>query len=147
MTRRDALIDVIESLHAEIAALKSNDVATLERATAAKLRAIEAVRAFGDGPAGPDLRSLAEYLAERGGWQVPGRSAALHPDTPSSPPPACDGSSPPRERIAMPCLATAGRHPSIMPAPGRDATTYASNADVGRRRRAADGMLAFPTQP
>jgi len=60
MTRRDAMIAVIESLHGEIAALKANDVAALERATAAKLRAIETVRTLGDGPAGPELRSLAE---------------------------------------------------------------------------------------
>ena len=60
MTRRDALIAVIEALHAEIAALKSNDVAALERATAAKLSAIEDVRCLGDGPAGPELRSLAD---------------------------------------------------------------------------------------
>lgn len=33
MTRRDALVRVIDALHAEIAALKSNDVAGLERAT------------------------------------------------------------------------------------------------------------------
>jgi hypothetical protein len=37
MTRRDALIRVIDCLHAEIAALKANDVAALETATAAKL--------------------------------------------------------------------------------------------------------------
>lgn len=60
MTRRDALIEVIESLHAEIAALKANDVAALERATGAKLKAIEEVRRLGDGPAGAELRSLAD---------------------------------------------------------------------------------------
>jgi hypothetical protein len=60
MTRRDALIRVIESLHREIDALKSNDVAALERATGAKLDAIEEVRALGDGPAGPELRELAD---------------------------------------------------------------------------------------
>jgi hypothetical protein len=60
MTRRDALIAVIESLHSEIAALKANDVAALERATATKLSAIEDVRRLGDGPAGPELRGLAE---------------------------------------------------------------------------------------
>ncbi len=43
MTRRDGLISVIESLHAEIAAMKANDVAALERATRAKLVAIEAL--------------------------------------------------------------------------------------------------------
>lgn len=59
MTRRDGLIRVIEALHAEIAALKDNDIAALERATAAKLDAIGAMRALGDGPAGPELRELA----------------------------------------------------------------------------------------
>ena len=59
MTRRDALIRVIDTLHGEIAALKANDVAGLERATAAKLTAIETLRELGDGPAGPELRELA----------------------------------------------------------------------------------------
>jgi hypothetical protein len=59
-SRRDALIRVIESLHAEIAALKANDVLALEAATQEKLVAIEAVAAFGTGPAGPELRGLAE---------------------------------------------------------------------------------------
>ncbi|UVO51231.1 flagellar protein FlgN [Sphingomonas sp. SUN019] len=59
MTRRDALIQVIETLHAEIAALKSNDVAALERATAAKLKHIEQLQALGDGPASPELKELA----------------------------------------------------------------------------------------
>lgn len=58
--RRDALIRVIESLHAEIAALKANDVAGLEAATQDKMRAIDAVAALGTGPAGPELRDLAE---------------------------------------------------------------------------------------
>ncbi|MEG3163436.1 flagellar protein FlgN [Sphingomonas sp. PB2P19] len=60
MTRRDALIRVIDLLHVEIAALKSNDVAALERATRDKLIAIEAVAAAGGGPAGPDIRELAD---------------------------------------------------------------------------------------
>jgi hypothetical protein len=60
MTRRDALIRTIDALHAEIAALKTNDVAALERATAEKLSCIEAVAAAGTGPAGPDLRELAD---------------------------------------------------------------------------------------
>ncbi|MDH7975903.1 flagellar protein FlgN [Sphingomonas sp. AR_OL41] len=60
MTRRDALIRVIEVLHAEIAALKANDVAALESATQDKLAAIDAVAAFGAAPAGPELRGLAE---------------------------------------------------------------------------------------
>jgi len=60
VTRRDALVRVIEALHAEIAALKVNDVAALERATADKLAGIEAVAAAGTGPAGPELRELAD---------------------------------------------------------------------------------------
>lgn len=60
MTKRDALVRVIETLHGEIAALKANDVAKLERATANKLKAIDALRALGDGPATPELRGLAE---------------------------------------------------------------------------------------
>ena len=42
-TRRDALIGVIEALHAEIAALKANDIDALEAATSAKLKCIDAV--------------------------------------------------------------------------------------------------------
>lgn len=60
MTRRDALVRVIESLHAEIAALKTNDVAGLERATQAKLAHIDAVAAFDDTPPEPEIRALAE---------------------------------------------------------------------------------------
>ena len=60
MNRRESLIRVIDLLHAEIAALKSNDVAALERATREKLTAIEAIAAAGDGPAGPDIRELAD---------------------------------------------------------------------------------------
>ena len=60
MTRRDALIRVIDALHAEIAALKSNDVVSLERATADKLAGIEQVALLGTGPAGPDIRELAD---------------------------------------------------------------------------------------
>lgn len=60
MTRRDALVRVIDALHAEIAALKTNDVAGLERATRGKLRAIETLQTLGDGPATPELRGLAE---------------------------------------------------------------------------------------
>jgi hypothetical protein len=52
MTRRDALIQVIEALHAEIAALKANDVAALESATRLKLSAIDTVALY-DGEA-PD---------------------------------------------------------------------------------------------
>ncbi|MEH3035407.1 MAG: flagellar protein FlgN [Sphingomonas adhaesiva] len=60
MNRRDALVRVIDLLHAEIAALKSNDINALERATANKLKAIDTLRALGDGPATPELRELAE---------------------------------------------------------------------------------------
>lgn len=60
MTRRDALISVIDSLHAEIAALKTNDVAALERATQAKLAGINAVAALGEGPVGAEVRELAQ---------------------------------------------------------------------------------------
>jgi hypothetical protein len=60
MTKRDALIRVIDALHAEIAALKGNDVGALERATADKLAGIEQIAAIGTGPAGPDLRELAD---------------------------------------------------------------------------------------
>ena len=59
-TRRDALIRVIDALHAEIAALRVNDVTGLELATQDKLTAIEDVAAFGLAPAGDELRSLAE---------------------------------------------------------------------------------------
>ena len=60
MSRRDALIRVIDALHAEIAALKSNDVSALERATTDKLGGIELLATLGTGPAGPDLRELAD---------------------------------------------------------------------------------------
>jgi hypothetical protein len=60
MTRRDALIRVIDALHAEIAALKANDVGALENATQTKLAAIEDVAALGTGPAGADIRELAD---------------------------------------------------------------------------------------
>ena len=60
MTRRDALIKTIDALHAEIAALKANDVVALERATTDKLASIDAVAAAGTGPAGDDLRELAD---------------------------------------------------------------------------------------
>lgn len=60
MTRRDALIRVIDALHAEIAALKSNDIGGLERATQDKLAAIAEVADLGTGPAGNEIRELAE---------------------------------------------------------------------------------------
>jgi len=60
MKRREALIRVIDALHAEIAALKANDVAALERATQDKLAGIEQVAALGTGPAGDEIRELAD---------------------------------------------------------------------------------------
>ncbi len=60
MTRRDALIRVIDALHAEIAALKANDVTALERATQDKLAGIEEVASLGTGPAGDEIRELAD---------------------------------------------------------------------------------------
>jgi hypothetical protein len=60
MTRRDALLRVIDALHDEIAALKSNDVAALDGATKRKLAGIEALGQAGTGPAAPDLRELAD---------------------------------------------------------------------------------------
>ena len=60
MTRRDALIRVIDALHAEIAALKANDITALERATQVKLGAIETVAAADHEPLTPDVRELAE---------------------------------------------------------------------------------------
>jgi hypothetical protein len=60
MTRRDALAKVIDALHAEIAALKTNDVAALERATADKLGWLDRLAQLGTGPAGPEIRELAD---------------------------------------------------------------------------------------
>ena len=60
MTRRDGLISVIDSLHAEIAAMKANDVSALDRATQRKLVAIEALAAVNGGGLEPDVRELAE---------------------------------------------------------------------------------------
>ncbi|MBX3595309.1 flagellar protein FlgN [Sphingomonas sp.] len=62
MNRRDALVRVIDALHAEIAALKANDVAALERATQEKLAGIDAVGAANDDnpDLSPELRALAE---------------------------------------------------------------------------------------
>lgn len=60
MTRRDGLIQVIDLLHAEIAAMKSNDVGALERATERKLAAIEALAQIDGGMLEPGVRELAE---------------------------------------------------------------------------------------
>ena len=59
MTRRDALISVIEALHAEIAALKSNDVRALEAATQAKLAGIDAAAAHDHETPNAEIRELA----------------------------------------------------------------------------------------
>ncbi|MDT8760648.1 flagellar protein FlgN [Sphingomonas psychrotolerans] len=59
MTRRDALIAVIEALHAEIEALKANDVAALEAATTAKLSAIDTVALFDGEAPSPEIKELA----------------------------------------------------------------------------------------
>src|SRR3546814_4208098 len=61
MTGGDALIRVIDCLHAEMAALKANDIVALERATRDKLTGIEAVAANDDdAPPSADVRELAE---------------------------------------------------------------------------------------
>jgi hypothetical protein len=59
MTRRDALILVIEALHAEIAALKANDVTALEAATTAKLTGIDTVALFDGEAPSPEVKELA----------------------------------------------------------------------------------------
>jgi hypothetical protein len=59
VTRRDALIQVIECLHAEIAALKTNDVVALEAATQTKLAAIDTVALYDGEAPGPEIRELA----------------------------------------------------------------------------------------
>jgi len=59
MKRRDALIQIIDSLHAEIAAMQANDVTALEMATARKLQGIEAVAANDDVPLDAELETLA----------------------------------------------------------------------------------------
>ena len=60
MTRRDGLIRVIDLLHAEISAMKANDVGKLERATEEKLAAIEALARIDGGMLEPGVRELAE---------------------------------------------------------------------------------------
>ena len=60
MTKRKALLQVIDALHDEIAALKTSNVAALERATARKLAGIEAIAKAGTGPVGDELRDLAD---------------------------------------------------------------------------------------
>ena len=58
MSKHDALVGVIDALHAEIAALKTNDVDALEAATVAKLKGIEAIAASPE-PNTPALDELA----------------------------------------------------------------------------------------
>ena len=60
MTRRDALVGVIDALHAEIAALKVNDIDALERSTATKLGHIDTLAKLGDGPSDAEMRALAD---------------------------------------------------------------------------------------
>jgi len=60
MNRRDRLVQVIEALHAEISALKSNDIDGLDRATGAKLKSIEDLSALGAGPIDAELRALTD---------------------------------------------------------------------------------------
>jgi hypothetical protein len=60
MTRRDGLIRVIESLHAEIAAMKANDVDALDKATQNKLVAIDALAGIQGASLEPGVRELAE---------------------------------------------------------------------------------------
>ncbi|HET9509559.1 MAG TPA: flagellar protein FlgN [Sphingomonas sp.] len=59
MKRREALVGVIEALHCEIDALKTNDIAGLEAATARKLRCIEDVAACDQDDATPEITELA----------------------------------------------------------------------------------------
>ena len=59
MTRRDALIGVIEALHAEIAALKANDVGALEAATRDKLEAIDTVALYDGEAPSAEVKQLA----------------------------------------------------------------------------------------
>ena len=59
MTRRDALIGVIEALHAEIAALKSSDVTALEAATRDKLARIDSAALYDGEAPSPEIKALA----------------------------------------------------------------------------------------
>lgn len=59
MTRREALVRVIEALHAEIDALKTNDLQALQTATATKLAGLETVALYdGEAPCA-DVKALA----------------------------------------------------------------------------------------
>jgi hypothetical protein len=59
MTRRDALIQVIEALHAEMAALKANDVSGLELATRRKVAAIDTVALYDGEAPSEEVKELA----------------------------------------------------------------------------------------
>ena len=59
MTRRDALIGVIEALHAEIGALKAHDVAALEAATRAKLSGLDTVALYDGEAPSTEVKELA----------------------------------------------------------------------------------------
>jgi hypothetical protein len=59
MQRREALITVIEALHAEIAALKANDVPALEAATRAKLAGIDTVALYDGEAPSAEVKELA----------------------------------------------------------------------------------------
>jgi len=59
MQRREALIEVIEALHAEIAALKANDVPALEAATRAKLVGIDTAALYDGEAPSAEVRELA----------------------------------------------------------------------------------------
>lgn len=59
MTRRDALVEVIEALHDEIDALKKNDVSGLQHATSRKLAGIDVLARFDRDPPNPEVRELA----------------------------------------------------------------------------------------
>ena len=60
MNRRDTLVQVIECLHAEIAALKANDARALERATTTKLVHIDALAGSDHEVLTPETKALAE---------------------------------------------------------------------------------------
>ncbi|MFD1786099.1 flagellar protein FlgN [Sphingomonas floccifaciens] len=59
MSRREALIEMIEALHGEIDALKTSDIAGLEAATTRKLRCIETVAAHDHEPRTAEIDELA----------------------------------------------------------------------------------------
>src|SRR3546814_13841666 len=83
MTRRDALIRVIDCLHAEIAALKANDIVALERATRDKLTGIEAVAAHANDPptsaAARKLAGEATHHNDPARIHAPRSKSTVHP--------------------------------------------------------------------